>query len=84
MDKETITPDRTASKHLSKELFDRLLKERGDTHSLWMETNSAGSFDELPALDDYEDRLVICMDILQHGLLYAHHHLNQRIPNKEA
>lgn len=74
MDKETITPDRTANKHLSSELFDRLLKERRDAHSLWMETNNAGSFDELPALDDYEARLLLCMDILQHGLPYALHH----------
>ena len=84
MEQETITPDRTANKHLSGELFSRLLKERSDIFSLWLETNKAGSHDELPALDDYEARLVLCMDILQHGLLYALHHLNQQIPNKEA
>jgi len=73
MEQKTITPDRTANKHLSSELFDRLRKERRDIFSLWMETNNAGSFDELPALNDYEARLVLCMDILEHGLPYALH-----------
>ena len=74
MEQETITPDRTANKHLSSELFDRLLKERRDIGSLWIETNKAGSFDELPALNDYDARLKLCMDILQRGLPYALHH----------
>ena len=77
MEQETITPNRAANKHLSVRLFDRLLKERNDVFSLWMETNEAGSHDELPALDDYEARLVLCMDILQHGLPYALHHFNK-------
>ncbi len=77
MEQKTITPDRTANKHLSSELFDRLLKERKDIGSLWIETNKAGSFDELPALDDYDARLVLCMDILQFGLPYTLHYLNR-------
>lgn len=77
MEQETITPNRTASKHLSRELFDRLLKEKRDIGSLWIETNKAGSFDELPALDDYEARLTLCLDILQYGLPYALHHFNK-------
>jgi len=77
MEQETITPDRTPNKHLSSQLFDRLLKEKRDLLLLWIETNRAHSFDELPALDDYETRLTLCLDILQYGLPYALHHFNK-------